>query len=128
VNIAGSQLGRQACAVSGRTETEAGAGRVIPLNDRAFTVLSFWASLFPSREPSHYVFPSERYGAAGDGFKSAHVYESDPTKPIGGWKEAWEGAKKRAGVRCRFDDLRYIACTRMLEGGIPFSVVASIMG
>ena len=43
-------------------------------------------------------------------------------------KEAWESAKIRAGVSCRFHDLRHTGCTRMLEGGVPFSVVATIMG
>jgi integrase len=112
----------------GVSKTEAGAGRVIPLNARAFTSLSFWAGLFPSHGPNHYVFPAERYGASGDGFEKAHIYASDPTKPIGRWKEAWEAAKKRAGVQCRFHDLRHTGCTRMLEAGVPFSVVAAIMG
>ena len=48
--------------------------------------------------------------------------------PIGRWKEAWEAAKIRAGVQCRFHDLRHTGCTRMLEAGVPFSVVATIMG
>ena len=112
----------------GASKTEAGAGRMIPLNDRAFAMLSFWAGLFPVREGNHYVFPSERYGAAGDGFKKPCTYDSDSTKPIGRWKEAWEAAKIRAGVQCRFHDLRHTGCTRMLEGGIPFSVIATIMG
>ncbi len=112
----------------GVSKTESGAGRVIPLNERAWAILSFWASLFPLREPEHYVFRSERYGATGDGFKAACVHSTDPTKPIGRWKEAWEAAKKRAGVQCRFHDLRHTACTRMLEAGAPFSVVAAIMG
>jgi integrase len=36
----------------GASKTEAGAGRPLPLNARAFAVLSFWASLFPGRERS----------------------------------------------------------------------------
>ena len=84
------------------------------------------ADLFPGREPSHFVFPLERYGASGDGVTV--VYASDPTKPIGRWKEAWETARDRAGVSCRFHDLRHTGCTRMLEAGVPFSVVATIMG
>jgi integrase len=60
---------------------------------------------------------------------------------MGDLKEAWEAAKKRAGVvlnpnvekpealHCRFHDLRHTgSCTRMLEAGVPFSVVAVIMG
>jgi hypothetical protein len=72
------------------------------------------------------MFPAERYGASGDGLTV--VYDSDPTRPIGRWKEAWESAKTRAGVSCRCHDLRHTACTRMLEAGVPFSVVATIMG
>jgi hypothetical protein len=52
----------------------------------------------------------------------------DPTKPIGRWKEAWEAAKIRAKVQCRFHDLRHTGCTRMLEAGISFSKLAMIMG
>jgi integrase len=117
----------------GSSKTEAGAGRIIPLNDRARTILSFWADAFPAREPKHYVFPSEKYGLAQrekeqKGSTRTCVHSSDPTKPIGRWKEAWEAAKIRADVRCRFHDLRHTGCTRMLEGGVPFSVVATIMG
>jgi integrase len=85
------------------SKTHSGTGRLIPLNDRAVAILRFWAGLFPVRELCHFVFPAERYGASGDG--STVVYESDPTRPIGRWKEAWESAKIRAGVSCRFHDL-----------------------
>ena len=110
----------------GLSKTESGTGRLIPLNDRAFAILSFWASLFPMRLDEHYVFLSERYGADGNGISLR--YKTDPTKPIGRWKEAWESAKLRANVQCRFHDLRHTGCTRMLEAGVPFSVIATIMG
>lgn len=117
----------------GLSKTEAGAGRVIPLNARALSILSFWAGLFPNREPNHYVFPSEKYGLAqrehGErGTVRTCVHGTDSTRPIGRWKEAWEAAKIRSGVQCRFHDLRHTGCTRMLEAGVPFSVVATIMG
>src|SRR5690242_19634402 len=73
-----------------------------------------------------FVFPSERYRASGEGLTV--VYDIDATKPIGRWKEAWETAKTRAGVSCRFHDLRHTGRTRMLEVDVPFSVVATIMG
>jgi integrase len=121
------QVDLNSCTLTvGHSKTESGTGRLLPLNDRAIAILSFWASLFPLREPSHFVFPAERYGASGDG--ATVVYESDPNRPIGRWKEAWESAKSRAGVSCRFHDLRHTGCTRMLEAGVPFSVVATIMG
>ncbi len=101
----------------------------------------------PGRQPTHFVFAREKYGAAGEedsfGFTAGPVvYDTDPTRPIGDWKEAREKAKKRAGVilsgkaqeeeseplKCRFHDLRHTAVTRLLEGGVPYPVVASMMG
>jgi integrase len=121
------QVDLKSCTLTvGHSKTDSGTGRVLPLNDRAVAILGFWASLFPLRELSHFVFPAERYGASGDG--ATVVYDSDPTRPIGRWKEAWESAKTSAGVACRFHDLRHTGCTRMLEAGVPFSVVATIMG
>ncbi|HXY15261.1 MAG TPA: tyrosine-type recombinase/integrase [Terriglobales bacterium] len=116
----------------GKSKTEHGEGRVIPLSTRVRTVIEFWAERFPNRRPNEFVFPFERYGGNGKdevfGFVGSKAYETDPTKPVGNWKEAWEAAKKRAGVTCRFHDLRHTGCTRMLEAGVPFSVVSDIMG
>jgi integrase len=121
------QVDLSSCTLTvGHSKTESSTGRLLPLNDRAVAILGFWASLFPLREPGHFVFPAERYGASGDG--ATVVYNCDPTRPIGRWKEAWESAKIRAAVSCRFHDLRHTGCTRMLEAGVSFSVVATIMG
>jgi hypothetical protein len=45
-----------------------------------------WAAQFPCRQPVHFVFPSEKYGAAGEedsfGFTAGPVvYDTDPTRP-----------------------------------------------
>lgn len=159
----------------GESKTRTGTGRVIPLNPRILSVLEMWATNFPGRQPNHYVFPFEKYGAKGEedtfGFTSGAVaYDTDLTRPIGDWKEAWEKAKERAGailrgkpdepqplkieqlrketknrakpskgadrkknlkpasLKCRFHDLRHTAVTRLLEAGIPYPVVASVMG
>jgi integrase len=106
----------------GRSKTDAGAGRMIPLNARATVILRDWAANFPSRGPEDYVFPSERYGQNGS------PYAIDPSKPMGSFKEGWEAARKRSKIQCRFHDLRHTACTRLLEGGVPFAVLAQIMG
>jgi integrase len=133
------------CLKWGKDKTASGTGRVIPLSQRAMAALSFWATHFPERKPEHYVFPAERYGAAGDAF-SAKAYAVDPSKPIGSIKEAWEAAKMRAGrilkgmadeseagekiapLVCRFHDLRHTAVSRMLNAGIPIAKVAKIAG
>jgi integrase len=111
----------------GKSKTEAGTGRVIPLNEKATKVLKFWADQFPDRQTEHFTFPSERYGAGGDDFEPT-VFDVDPETAIGSWKEAWESAKKNAGVEVRFHDLRHTCVTRMLEGGVPLSVVGSLLG
>jgi integrase len=106
----------------GRSKTHAGTGRMIPLNGRAMFILRDWAENFPARTPQDYVFPSERYGQSGS------AYEIDPSKPTGSFKEGWEAASKRSKIQCRFHDLRHTACTRLLEGGVPFALLAQIMG
>ena len=131
----------------GKSKSPTGTGRSIPLNARILNVLEMWAGQFPGLQASHFVFPKERYGGAGEedsfGFNtSVVIYDTDPTQPIGDWKEAWEKAKKRSAailtgqvngeesdpLKCRFHDLRHTAVTRLLEAGIPYPVVASLMG
>lgn len=138
-----SQIDFPAATVTvGKSKTTTGTGRTIPLNSRALGALQLWAVQFPHRKPEHFVFPSEHYGAAGDGFEAC-AYNTNPLTPITSWKVAWKAAKRRAGaalegkqpddknarsLRVRFHDLRHTACTGMLEGGVPYAVVASIMG
>src|SRR5262249_16194383 len=102
-------------------------GRIIPLNKRALGTLKLWAQQFPERKPEHYIFPAERYGGSGDVF-GASAYATDPTKPMGSLKEGWGAGKGRAGVKCRFHDLRHTAVSRMLDAGVPISKVAKIVG
>jgi hypothetical protein len=80
----------------GKSKTEHGDGRPIPLNERAYHVMSMWAETFPCRQAAHYVFPTEKYRAAGNRFIPCS-HSTDVTQPIGDWKEAWEPAKRRAG-------------------------------
>jgi integrase len=158
----------------GKSKTKTGTGRAVPLNARILSVLEMWAAHFPNRHSNHCVFSFEKYGAKGEedsfGFTAGAVtYDTDATRPIGDWKEAWEKAKERAGailrgetderdsvmsqgrhkksdagpekspngksesakpaaLECRFHDLRHTAVTRLLEAGIPYPVVASMMG
>ena len=92
------------CLTFGKDKTRAGSGRTIPLTPRALETLAFWAQSFPDRQPHHYVFPHERYGAAGTdevfGFTSSVVYEADSTRPTGAIKKAWEGARERTRYHC----------------------------
>jgi integrase len=116
--------------VVGRSKTEAGRGRVVPLNDRALAALRTWAEGFFERKPEHFVFPTEKYGEGGV------VYATDPEKPVGRLKEAWEAAKRRTAdedkgliaVVCRWHDLRHTFCTRLLERKNGLPILAALMG
>jgi len=122
----------------GKDKTAAGSGNMVPLNTRALAALRFWAGHFPDRRPDHFVFSRERYGGSGQRgpagsrqaahFVGGHAYATDPTRPVGDIKEAWEAAKKRAGLRCRFHDLRHTAASRMLAASVVLPIVAKILG
>lgn len=134
------------CLQFGKDKTATGSGRVIPLNPRAMNILGFWATNFPDRKPEHYVFPSERFGLDGEaGYLRGDVvpYNTDPNKPMGSWKTAWQHARKNAGIAlagnpektdevpplaCRFHDCRHTAVSRMLDAGTPLPKVAKIVG
>jgi len=67
--------------VVGKSKTVSGTGRIIPLNSRAFETLLHCRSFFQNIEPVHFVFPSEKYGLAGNN-QTLCTYGVDPTKPM----------------------------------------------
>jgi integrase len=88
----------------GKDKTRAGSGRTIPLTPRAYETLAFWAQSFPDRQPDHFVFPYERYGGSGSdetfGFTGPLVHATDPARPTGSIKSAWESARARTRFHC----------------------------
>jgi len=87
----------------GKDKTKAGTGREVPLSSRALETLKMWAEQFPERKPSHYVFPSEKYGLHGQqGTFGGEVkmYSYDPRQPVVTIKTAWQSAKKRTQRHC----------------------------
>lgn len=111
----------------GKSKTEHGEGRVVPLNKTATAALTTWSQQFPTRKPEHFVFPSERVGFSGSD-EIPQVYDTAPLKAITSWKVAWTTARTLSEVQCRFHDLRHTCITRLLERGVPLTVVASLMG
>jgi integrase len=115
--------------VVGKSKTAGGEGRVIPLSETAFNVLQEWRREFPDASPSHYVFPTERYGLAGeDGYLEGKVvpYAIDPTKPIGSWKVAWTAARTAARVDFRWPDMRHTFVSRLAESQASTSPIISL--
>lgn len=102
----------------GRSKTKGGEGRVVPLNKEAFAALIQWRQNFENPLPTHFVFPSERYGLKGeDGCQNGTVavWNRNPEKPIGSWKVAWGACRTQAGVNCRLHDLRHTFVSRLAE-------------
>lgn len=91
-------------------------GRPIPLNRVAFEAVVRWAGRFPESQPDHYVFPwceNRRF---------------DVSRPTKGWRTAWRNALKRAGVKCRFHDLRVTCITKLAEGQASDQTIKAIAG
>ena len=111
----------------GHAKTTAGTGRVIPLCEVAFKVLTTWAQQFSERQPEHFVFGRESYGLAGND-RTVATYATDPTEPVGSLQGAWKAAKKRAKIAVRLHDTRHTWVTRLLEHGVSLPVVAELAG
>lgn len=107
--------------VVGKAKTEAGRGRRIPMSANLKTVLSqhaaWYTRRFEAAHPDHYVFR-----------RSSRRAPTDPTRPVGSLKKAWESVRKTAVVKCRLHDLRHSFCTKLAEAGVPESTMLDIMG
>jgi integrase len=100
----------------GDSKTEAGRGRVIPLNPDSFAAILKWQARFPGAKPEHYVFPFCEHN------------QIDPNRPTKGWRTAWGNALKRSGVKCRFHDLRHTSISRLAEGQASDQTIMAIAG
>jgi len=56
--------------IVGKSKTEGGSGRLIPLNQSAVAVLVKWATRTPGANPEHFVFPACEH------------HDVDPSRPI----------------------------------------------
>jgi integrase len=130
----------------GKSKTDAGTGRVIPLNPAARKALADWGNSFIDRKPEHYIFPW---------CESRHV---DLNKPTKGWRTAWRnvtravecpkcGRLQRPADSClnpecaadmhgiksplaglRFHDLRHTAITKLAESQASDQTIMAIAG
>ena len=84
----------------GKSKTEGGTGREIPLNPPAYAAMLKWAGRFPESKAEDYVFPA----CEAAGMERAHPASEriDASRPIKSWRTAWRAALKRAGLgACR---------------------------
>lgn len=114
-----------------RSKTEGGRGRHIPLSAACYDALPEWRSNFPELRPSHFVFATERVGLDGEaGYLTGAATSTavDPTKAIGSWRTAFNAAKKRAGVECRWHDLRHTFVSQVGESGVSEQTLVALAG
>jgi len=110
----------------GKTKTEGGSGRLIPLNPLAFAALVKWVGRFPDTKPEDYVFPACE--AAGIERENPDQERIDPSKPIKSWRSAWRAALSRAGLTIRFHDLRHTCITKLAESLTSDQTIMAIAG
>ncbi len=105
----------------GKSKTEAGARRMIPMSAALKGALeqhaAFCARKLGPLQPEWYVFPL-----------SNRTRPVDATRPVTSLKTAWETVKTAAGVECRLHDLRHSFCTKLAEAGVPESTMLDMMG
>src|ERR1039457_1986430 len=104
----------------GKSKTEAGTGRVIPLNETAIAAMEAHAAWYTRRfgecRPEWFVFP---FGTP---------LPKDPTRPITSFKTAWTKVREKAGVKGRWHDNRHTLVTELAESGAGDEVIMSIAG
>ena len=104
----------------GKSKTEAGTGRVIPLNDTAMSALE-----------AHAAWYTRRFGECRQEwfvFAFGTPLPKDPTRPITSFKTAWTKVRAKAGIKGRWHDNRHTLITELAESGAGDEVIMSIAG
>jgi integrase len=104
----------------GRSKTEAGEGRTIPLNSVLHEALSAYSKWYTERfgeiRPEWYVFPFGK------------PRPNDPTRPVTTLKTAWQNLRKKAKVTGRWHDNRHTLVTELAESGASDQTIMDIAG
>ena len=111
----------------GKSKTDAGEGRTIPLNSELFTALNdhlaWYTNKFGTPKSHWYLFPG-RAGKPSQGKKRPY----DTEKATSSFKTAWRNLRKRVGVEGRFHDTRHTLITELAESGAGDQTIMDIAG
>lgn len=111
----------------GRSKTEGGSGRRVPINADLRAVLEahrdWYRGRFGEARSDWYLFPAGQRGRAG-----RPGQQEDPSRPAGSIRKSWDTIRTRAKVDCRFHDLRHTVATKMAEAGVAESTMIAILG
>ena len=104
----------------GRSKTEGGEGRTIPLNSDLFAVLSDYVEWYKLKfgpiRPEWFVFP---FGSP---------QPTDPTRHVTTLKTVWSNIRDKAGVKGRWHDNRHTLVTELAESGAGDQTIMDIAG
>ena len=104
----------------GKSKTEAGEGRTIPLNSVLLPALlhhsRWYTRRFGMMKPEWYLFP---FG------QSKHL---DPKRPMTTLKTVWGNIKETAGITGRWHDNRHTLITELAESGAGDQTIMDIAG
>ena len=104
----------------GRAKTSSGTGRMIPMNNDLFVLLSAHAAWFTEKfgetRQEHYLFPFGK------------PQPTDPTRPTTTMKTVWNSIREDAKVSCRLHDLRHTALTKLAESGASEGTMLALAG
>jgi integrase len=104
----------------GRSKTEGGEGRTIPLNSALLPALTAYFAWYTDRfgeiRPEWYVFPFGK------------PLPSDPTHHVTTLKTAWTNVRDNAKVTGRFHDNRHTLITELAESGAGDQTIMDIAG
>jgi len=104
----------------GRSKTEGGEGRTIPLNSALLPALKEYVAWYTDRfgeiRPEWYVFPFGK------------PTPSDPARPVTTLKTAWNNIRAKAKVTGRWHDNRHTLITELAESGAGEQTIMDIAG
>jgi integrase len=104
----------------GKAKSDAGEGRIIPLNSELHEALV-----------NHSEWYRERFGALQDDwylFPFGKPMPSDPTRHVTSLKTAWKNTRKNARVSGRWHDNRHTLITELAESGAGDETIMEIAG
>ena len=104
----------------GHAKSNAGAGRIIPMNSNLHGALiahrEWYVDRFGATKDEWYLFPFGR------------PKPSDPTRHVTSLKTAWSNVRKEAKVTGRWHDNRHTLITELAEAGAGEETIFEIAG
>src|SRR6202789_401852 len=104
----------------GRAKSEAGEGRIVPLNSEVYQALighrAWYSKQFGETRDEWYVFPWGK------------PRPSDPARHITSFKTAWKTTRTNAKVKGRWHDNRHTLITEWAESGAGDETIMAIAG